>query len=123
MIRESDSDLRRVGQPLFDNVELIWNYDAQATMARLKAPLLWVIAEKDREAPPELTLERLTSLRKGGADITVYSFPDTDHGIYEFVRADDGSRTVTRISDGYFHLVSDWIKGKLGGPYGRARKR
>ena len=123
MIRESDSDLRRVGQPLFDNVELIWNYDAQATMARLKAPLLWVIAEKDREAPPELTLERLTGLRKGGADITVYSFPDTDHGIYEFVQAADGGRTVTRISDGYFRLVSDWIKGKAGGPYGNARKR
>jgi uncharacterized protein len=123
MIRESDSDLRRVGQSLFDNVELIWNYDARAAMGRLNAPLLWVIAEKDREAPPELTLERLTSLRQGGSDITVYSFPDTDHGIYEFVQADDGSRTVTRISDGYFHLVSDWIKGKLGGPYGRARKR
>jgi hypothetical protein len=123
MMRETDEDLRRVGQPLFDNVELIWNYDAQATMARLKAPLLWVIAEKDREAPPELTLERLTSLRKRGADITVYSFPDTDHGIYEFVQAADGSRTVTRISDGYFRLVTDWIKGKTNGPYGRARKR
>ena len=123
MIRESDSDLRRVGQPLFDNVELIWNYDAQATMTRLTAPLLWVIAEKDREAPPELTLERLTSLREGGADMTVYSFPDTDHGIYEFVQAADGGRTVTRISDGYFRLVSDWIKGKVSGPYGNARKR
>jgi pimeloyl-ACP methyl ester carboxylesterase len=123
MIRESDSDLRRVGQPLFDNVELIWNYDAQATMARLKAPLLWVIAENDREAPPELTLERLTSLRKGGADIIVYSFPDTDHGIYEFVQSAEGNRTVTRISDGYFRLVSDWIKGKVTGPYGKARRR
>lgn len=123
MMRESDAELRRVGQPEFDNVELIWNYDAQATMARLKAPLLWVIAEKDREAPPELTLERLAALRKRGADITVYSFPDTDHGIYEFVQAADGSRTVTRISDGYFRLVADWIKGKLSESYGRGRQR
>jgi uncharacterized protein len=123
MLRESDADLRRVGQPLFDNVELIWNYDASATLRRLKAPVLWVIAEKDREAPPELTLQRLGSLRKHGADITVYSFPDTDHGMYEFVQAADGSRTVTRVTDGYFRLVTDWIKGGLSGSYGRARKR
>ena len=123
MMRESDADLRRVGQAEFDNVELIWNYDAQATLTRLTSPLLWVIAEKDREAPPELTLDRLTDLRKHGADITVYSFPDTDHGIYEFVQAADGSCTVTRVSDGYFRLVGDWIKGQVRGPYGRARKR
>ena len=123
MIRESDADLRRVGQPLFDDVELIWNYDAQATLKRLKAPLLWVIAEQDREAPPELTLERLSNLRKAGANITVYSFPDTDHGIYEFVQAPDGGRKITRVSDGYFQLVADWIRGPLRGYYGRARKR
>jgi len=123
MMRESDADLRRIGQAEFDNVELIWNYDAMATLRRLKAPLLWVIAEKDREAPPELTLERLAALRKQGADISVYSFPDTDHGIYEFVQAADGSRTVTRVSDGYFRLLGDWIKGQVGGPYGRARRR
>jgi uncharacterized protein len=123
MMRESDADLRRIGQAEFDNVELIWTYDAMATLKRLKAPLLWVIAEKDREAPPELTLERLTSLRKQGADISVYSFPDTDHGIYEFVQGPDGSRTVTRVSDGYFRLVGDWINGRVKGSYGRARKR
>jgi len=123
MMRESDADLRRIGQAEFDNVELIWNYDAQATLRKLKAPLLWVIAEKDREAPPELTLERLSALRKQGADITVYSFPDTDHGIYEFAQSADGSRTVQRVSDGYFRLVGDWINGPMSGPYGRARKR
>lgn len=123
MMLETDADLRRIGQAEYDNVELIWDYDAQATLKRLKAPLLWVIAEKDREAPPELTLERLTGLRKGRADITVYSFPDTDHGIYEFTQAADGNRTVTRVSDGYFRLVADWIKGDVHGTYGRARKR
>ena len=123
MMRESEADLQRTGQAQFDNVELIWNYDAMATLRKLRAPLLWVIAEKDREAPPELTLERLSKLRRQGADITVYSFPDTDHGIFEFVEAADGSRTGTRVSDGYFRLLGDWIKGQGGGPYGRARKR
>ena len=123
MLRESDADLRRVGQPLFDNVELIWTYDNMAALRRLRAPLLWVLAEEDREAPPEITLERLSSLRNEGRDITIYSFPNTDHGIYEFTRASDGSRTITRIADGYFSLLTDWINGKvLSARYGHARK-
>lgn len=124
MLKESDADLRRVGQPLFDNVELIWNYDAPAVIRKLEVPLLWVIAEEDREAPPAVTLQRLSALRSGGADITVYSFPHTDHGIYEFRQAADGSRTTTRIASGYFPLVTDWIKGApLKPTYGSARKR
>jgi pimeloyl-ACP methyl ester carboxylesterase len=124
MLKESDADLRRVGQPVFDNVELIWNYDAPAVIRRLKMPLLWVFAEKDREAPPEVTFQRLSALRSAGADIKIYSFPNTDHGIYEFTQAPDGSRTVTRIAAGYLPLVTDWIKGtSLKAQYGTARIR
>ena len=124
MLHESDAELRRVGQGLFDHDELIWNYDSRITIRRLKVPLLWVFAEKDREAPPEVTFERLSALRKEGRDITIYSFPDTDHGIYEFTQAPDGSRTVTRVAAGYFSLLADWIKGSAGAAsYRRARKR
>jgi pimeloyl-ACP methyl ester carboxylesterase len=123
MLAESESDLRRVGRALYDNLEIIWNYDSMATMRRVKAPQLWVIAEEDREAPPEETLARLQALRRGGSNLAIYSFPGTDHGIYEFTRARDGTRTYTRIADGYFQLLADWIDGRLKGPYGRARKR
>ena len=124
MLKESDADLKRVGQPLFDNVELIWDYDSAAALRLMKVPLLWIFAEKDREAPPEVTFERLSALRKEHRDITIYSFPGTDHGIYEFTQAPDGSRTVTRVADGYFSLLTDWINGRVSaGGYGRARKR
>jgi pimeloyl-ACP methyl ester carboxylesterase len=124
MLKESDADLRRVGQPVFDNVELIWNYDAPAVIRKLKVPLLWIFAEDDREAPPEVTFQRLSALRNAGADVTIYSFPHTDHGIYEFTQAADGSRTVTRIASGYFPLLTDWIKRTpLKASYGTARKR
>jgi pimeloyl-ACP methyl ester carboxylesterase len=124
MLKELDADLRRVGQPVFDNVELIWNYDAPAVIRKLKVPLLWILAEQDREAPPAITLERLSELRRAGSDISVYSFPHTDHGIYEFNQAADGSRTVTRIASGYFPLLTDWIKGtSLKDHYGTARRR
>lgn len=123
MLRMSDADLRRVGQGVFDNVELSWDYDASAVIRRLRVPLLWVFAEADREAPPALTFERLSALRSQGVDVTIYSFPNTDHGMYEFAQAADGSRTVTRITPGYLPLVTDWITQSVHDGYGTARRR
>ena len=121
--RADETNLRRVGRAVYENVELIWDYDALPVIKRVRAPQLWILAEKDREAPPETTLERLAIARRGGSDLAIYSFPDTDHGMVEFTQAADGERTVTRITDGYYRLLGDWIKGKVAGTYGRARKR
>jgi len=41
----------------------------------------------------------------------------------EFTEAADGNRTYGRIADGYFRLLTDWIKGSTRGSYGRARTR
>jgi pimeloyl-ACP methyl ester carboxylesterase len=123
VLREKESDLRRIGPALFDNLELIWDYDSRPTIAKLKIPQLWVLAEADREAPPATTLAALGQLRGKGSDLAIYSFPATDHGMVEFTEAADGSRTPIRVTDGYFRLLADWIKGTVGGTYGRARKR
>lgn len=122
MLRLSEEDLRRVGRPLFDNVELIWDYDAVAVLKRLNAPLLWVLAEEDREAPIETTRAALLDLKKSGKPFDIYLFPDTDHGMMEFTTNPDGSRTVTRITNGYLQLLGDWIRGRTGDAYGRGRK-
>ena len=123
VLREKLGDLRRAGSAIFDNLELIWDYDSRPVLARLKVPQLWILAEADREAPPETSLAALQEARAKGSDLTIYSFPDTDHGIVEFTQAADGTRTYTRVADGYFRLLGDWIKGKVGNTYGRARKR
>ena len=123
VLREKEADLRRIGAALFDNLELIWNYDSRPTIAGLKVPQLWILAEADREAPSEETLAALQQLRAKGSDLTIYSFPGTDHGMVEFTEAADGTRTYGRITDGYFRLLADWIKGKASGSYGSARKR
>lgn len=34
--------------------------------------------------------------------------------------AADGTRSVTRITDGYLKLLGDWIRGDVRGTYGRA---
>lgn len=123
MLRMRDSDLRRVGRAVFDNLEIIWDYDANAVLSRLKVPLLWTIAEKDREAPIGETVASLSALKAQGKPFDVYVFPDTDHGMYEFVEKPDGSRNPTRVTDGYFRLIGDWISGRTGPEYGRSTKR
>ena len=120
MLRMSDRDLHRVGRAVFDNLEIIWDYNSTATLSALNIPLLWVIAEKDREAPITATVAALKRYRKDGKTVDVYVFPDTDHGMYEFVEAPDGSRHNTRVTDGYFRLVGDFITGKIDGPYRRS---
>ncbi|NIJ38375.1 hypothetical protein FHR22_003086 [Sphingopyxis panaciterrae] len=118
--RMTDEELRRIGRARFDNVELIWDYDAVAALRKLDAPLLWVLAGEDREAPIETTRGALLDLAKAGKPFDVYLFPDTDHGMFEYTTAADGSRSVTRIADGYLKLLGDWIKRDVRGPYGRA---
>ena len=122
MLRMSEDELRRLGRPRFDSVQLIWDYDSLATLKRLDAPLLWVLAEDDREAPIGTTRAALLELIDAGKPVDVYLFPDTDHGMMEYVTNADGSRKSTRITDGYLRLLGDWIKGKASGAYGRGQK-
>lgn len=118
--RTPNDELKRIGRARVDNLELIWDYDAVAALKKLDAPLLWVLAGEDREAPIETTRAALTGLAKAGKPVDVYLFPDTDHGMFEFTTNADGSRSVTRITDGYLKLLGDWIKGDVRGAYGRA---
>jgi dipeptidyl aminopeptidase/acylaminoacyl peptidase len=120
--RLPNDELKRIGRARFDNLELIWDYDAVAPLRRLETPLLWVLAGEDREAPIETTRSTLLGLVKEGKPIDVYLFPDTDHGMFEFTTQADGSRKVTRIAEGYLKLLGDWIKGRASGKYGRAEK-
>jgi uncharacterized protein len=122
ILRLSDDELRRFGRARFDNVELMWDYDAIAALKRVNLPVLWVLAGEDREAPIDTTRAALLQLKKAGQPIDIYLFPDTDHGMMEFVTNPDGSRKITRITDGYLRLLGDWIKGHVAGKYGRAQR-
>jgi pimeloyl-ACP methyl ester carboxylesterase len=101
-------------------IELDWYYDSLPVLRSSSVPMLWIVAGKDREAPPEKTLERLTRLQGEGKPIQVALFPDTDHGMWEFIQSPDGTRTRTRITESYQKLMADWINGRLSPPYGRA---
>ncbi len=90
IVRLTDDELRRLGRARFDNVELIWDYDSVAALRRVNVPVLWVLAGEDREAPIETTRAALLQLKKAGKPIDIYLFPNTDHGMTEFVTNADG---------------------------------
>ena len=118
----STDDLRENGVPFFDRLEIDWSLNPMEVLRAVRTPQLWVLAAEDREAPIALTLERLGALREQGSDITIYLFPDTDHGMWEFDQAADGSRDFTRVTPGFYDLMADWAKGALDGKYGAARR-
>ena len=78
------------------------------TLRRVEAPVLWILAADDTEAPIEGTRERLTGLAAEGRPITVLQYPDADHGIIQFETGANGERIETRYSDGYIQAVIDW---------------
>lgn len=122
LLAEQEADLRRTGAPRYDNLNILWNYDAIAAIRALSMPQLWVLAGDDRDAPSGETRERLVALKHEGKPIDLYVFPHTGHGMYEFVQNPDGSRRVTRITDGYFRLLADWIRQQDAPPYGTGER-
>ncbi|HEX7690471.1 MAG TPA: hypothetical protein VF453_22395, partial [Burkholderiaceae bacterium] len=111
--------LPQLTQQLSDDTP--WLYDPMATIAAVRAPQLWMLAEDDLDAPSAETAHRLAALRLSGRPIATAVFPHTEHGIYEYEAAADGSRASTRQPDGYLRLMVDFARGvPLKPPYGTA---
>ena len=98
----------RLMAPFFD-VGTSWDYDPRPALDAIEGPHLWVLAEKDREAPHEGTLAILKEIQQSRPNLDIVVFPDTDHGIYEFVEDAEGNRTPVRFAPGYYGLLRDFI--------------
>lgn len=98
--------LRIIG-PWFD-VGTSWTYDPVPALQSYQGPHLWVLAGRDSSAPPANTLRILRDVQTTHRNLDVVMFPTADHGITEF-EVKNGERIDTRFSDGYFHLLADWI--------------
>ncbi|MEO0462709.1 MAG: alpha/beta hydrolase [Pseudomonadota bacterium] len=120
LINTSVDKLRERGVPQFNDLDIDWSLVPVEVLRGVKVPQIWILAGEDREAPVELTLERLQMLRKEGSNIAIRMFPDTDHGMWEYDQASDGTRDYTRVTARYYDLVADYIKGQVGSEYGRS---
>jgi len=98
-----------------------WLYDPMATLARVKAPQLWILAQDDLDAPSAETARRLAQLRMAGRPIATAVFAHTEHGIYEYETTADDERLSTRHPDGYLQMMVDFARGTpLQARYGSA---
>ncbi|HEY4081908.1 MAG TPA: CocE/NonD family hydrolase [Burkholderiaceae bacterium] len=98
-----------------------WLYDPLATIAKVPAPQLWILAEDDIDAPSAETARRLAQLRMAGRPITTALWSHTEHGIYEYEVAKNGERISLRQPEGYLALMADFARGTALKPaYGRA---
>ncbi len=121
VLRASEVELRQGKAGQFEDADVLWNYDPMPVLREQTIPQLWVIAAEYTAAPGLLTRERLKTLQVEGVPITTALFPATDHGMVEFEQLPDGSRNYTRFTEGYFHLIGDFIKAdESSPPYGRA---
>jgi dipeptidyl aminopeptidase/acylaminoacyl peptidase len=82
-------------------------------LSTLDVPMFWLIGGQDVEAPPEVTIQRLTELKAQGHPVELKVFPTADHGILEF-EMKDGERVYTGYSPGYFQTAIDWLRGQAG---------
>lgn len=118
----SAEELGANGIPMFDRLNIDWSIKPMDVLRKVNVPQLWVLAANDREAPVSKTLERLQILRGEGKDITIYMFPETDHGMWEYEQATDGTRNYTRVTDRYYDLLADWANGDLDVSYAASTK-
>ena len=86
-------------------------YDPLSTVASVKPPQLWVLAEDDLDAPSAETARRLAQLRMAGRPIATALWPRTEHGIFEYETGADGERTSLRQPEGYLALLADFARG------------
>lgn len=119
----SSEELRTKGIPMFDRLDIDWSIKPMAVLRQVEAPQLWALAGADREAPIATTLSRLETSRAEGKSITIRVFPETDHGMWEFAQANDGTRTYTHVTAGFYDLMADWAKGDLHTECGRSNSR
>jgi dienelactone hydrolase len=117
------ADLRARGIPQFDKLDIDWSLDSMQIVDRVTVPQLWAFADEDRQAPAARTVQRLSVLRQRGRDIALVFFPDTEHGMYNYVQAPDGTRRHTRIAPGFYDLMADWAKGAVQASYGSAYRK
>jgi uncharacterized protein len=95
-----------------------WTFDALASLRRLQAPLLWMIAAEDSEGPGPESRANVLQLSEEGRPVSVAIFPDTEHGLHTFRVIEGGRREETGYAPGYFRMELEFATtGRLTGKY------
>lgn len=114
-----EADLRAQGMTMFAGLDL--DYDPMPVLHSLQVPQLWILGKEDKATPYPRTYQRLMALKREGHKISVISYPNVEHGLYEFEMKGE-ERLDTRQPESLQRLFVAFAKGaSLADKYGSAR--
>ena len=89
---------------------LQFNYEPTRDLARIKAPVLVLMGERDVVFPPAIVVERMRAAlaRGGNRELTARIIPGASHGL-AMVQSADGRPFRRVISDGFLSTLTDWV--------------
>lgn len=89
---------------------LQFNYEPTRDLARIKAPVLVLMGERDVVFPPALVVERMRAAlaRGGNRELTARIIPGASHGL-AIVQSADGRPFRRVISDDFLSTLTDWV--------------
>ncbi len=88
--------------------DLPFRYNSIATLSQLKIPLLWMVAEKDRQAPPTDTIKLLAQRHQQDEQTSLLIVEDTDHGFLYF-KTHGTERADTHYASELFKTKVNWV--------------
>ena len=88
-------------------------YDPAATLAKLKVPTLWFLADLDHNVPSDASERALIAARgaSGNMDISVVRLAGTGHSFVQSKTGNSGDFVnATKMTAGYFDKMESWLK-------------
>lgn len=77
-------------------------FDPSPILARLRTPVLWLLAGRDQSVPSQMSLVRLREAIDTGAQIAVRNYPEADHNL----KTPSGDRID------FFEDISEWLRAR-----------
>lgn len=89
---------------------------ANAFIAELTMPVLWIFGELDQSVPWEESIEDIEQARdEWNRDFTIRLFPNANHGLRAARTGGQWERPVpTEPAPGYFAAMEGWLMGRAG---------
>ena len=93
---------------------LQFNYEPTRDLARIKAPVLVLMGERDVVFPPAIVVERMRAAlaRADNRDLTARIIPGASHGLMARQSA-DGRLFRGAISEEFLSIITEWIVNRV----------
>ncbi|NND33245.1 MAG: alpha/beta hydrolase, partial [Saprospiraceae bacterium] len=89
-----------------------YSYDPLPFFNKIKLPMLYVMAGRDKNIPTAIVVEALTKAKQEGKDITIKVYPESSHYLYKY-GLEDGPFEGWMYHDDYLEVLTTWAKDQV----------